>query len=105
MFLQEKIVEIDLKAPIIGNPEGHIIDSKGRVPGLGTVATVLVSRGKLRSGQTLIAGANVAKVKALYDENMKKLKEVKPGQFAQLTGFKVGLNISVSFLKPFPISS
>ena len=87
MFLHDKVTELDLKASVVGHPEGHVLEVKNQ-PGIGLVITVLVSRGKFKPGQTVISGSHVCKVKALYDEQRKKVKEAGPGEFVQLAGFK-----------------
>ncbi|KAK3841239.1 MAG: translation initiation factor IF-2 [Linnemannia gamsii] len=69
---------LDLRAEVDMKGEGHIIESqieKGR----GNVATVLVKRGTLRVGDTIIAGDAWCKVKALVNDTGKNVKEAPPG--------------------------
>ncbi len=78
---------LDLKA----NPErlaqGVVVESrldKGR----GAIATVLVQKGSLHVGDNFIAGHNYGKVRAMSDENEKRVKSIGPSQPALVTGFE-----------------
>ncbi|KAG0350602.1 hypothetical protein BG005_009853 [Podila minutissima] len=69
---------LDLRAEVQMKGEGHIIESqieKGR----GSVATVLVKRGTLKVGDTIVAGDAWCKVKALVNDTGKNVKEAPPG--------------------------
>ncbi len=54
--------------------------------GRGPVATVLVQNGTLRSGDIVIAGTSVGRVRAMTDENGKKLKTAGPSVPVEITG-------------------
>ncbi|KAG0294860.1 hypothetical protein BGZ98_001603 [Dissophora globulifera] len=69
---------LDLRAEVDMKGEGHVIESqieKGR----GNVATVLVKRGTLHVGDTIVAGDAWCKVKALVNDTGKSVKEAPPG--------------------------
>lgn len=50
MFLKEKISELNLRETIAGHPEGHILEVKTQ-PGIGTLCTVLTTRGIFKQGR------------------------------------------------------
>jgi translation initiation factor IF-2 len=76
---------MELKA----NPErqavGTVIEAfldKGRGP----IATVLVQKGTLRSGDTLIAGTSVGRVRVMRDDKGKTIKEAGPSVPVEIMG-------------------
>jgi translation initiation factor IF-2 len=75
ILLQAELLE--LKAPREGLASGVVIESsmeKGR----GAVATVLVKRGTLRLGDPILAGQQFGRVRAMFDETGKAVKEALP---------------------------
>jgi translation initiation factor IF-2 len=87
--LLEMILLVTEIADLHANPNkpaaGTIIDAhleRGRGP----VATVLVQTGTLRVGDILLIGTIFGKVRALLDENGKRLEQALPGQPAVVTG-------------------
>src|SRR5690606_13727247 len=75
ILLQAEVLE--LKAPRAGLASGVIIESsveKGR----GAVATVLVKRGTLKLGDPILAGQQFGRVRAMFDETGKAVKEALP---------------------------
>ncbi len=75
ILLQAEILE--LKAPQKGPASGIVIESsveKGR----GAVATVLVKRGTLKLGDPILAGTQFGRVRAMFDETGKAVKEARP---------------------------
>jgi translation initiation factor IF-2 len=88
LFLQESIEEQNLKAAKAGDAEGFILETQAPKTGLGLLSTILVKRGELKSGQHVIAGTHVAKIRQLFDEKMKKIKKLGPGEFGLVVGFK-----------------
>ena len=76
----------ELKANAKANARGVAIEAhldKGRGP----VATVLVQRGTLRVGDSIVCGGAWARVRAMLDENGQPEKEAGPGQPVQVLGF------------------
>lgn len=64
---------------------GTIVESsldKGR----GYLATVLVEGGTLHMGDTMVAGTNYGRVKAMFNERNQRIKEVHPGEPVLLLG-------------------
>lgn len=77
---------LELKADPEKRAVGTVIEAtldKGR----GIVSTVLVQSGKLRVGDNMLAGAHYGKVKAMFNERGKKVKEAGPSTPVQILGF------------------
>jgi translation initiation factor IF-2 len=75
LIVQTEILE--LKAPIEGAASGIVIESrldKGR----GAVATVLIQKGTLESGQMVLCGHEFGRVRAMFNENGKPIKDAGP---------------------------
>jgi translation initiation factor IF-2 len=75
ILLQAEV--LDLKAPEEGLAVGVVLESaieKGRGP----VATVLVKRGTLKSGDPIIAGQEFGRVRALFDATGKQVQSAGP---------------------------
>jgi len=75
ILLQAEVLE--LEAATTGNARGIVVEAsldKGRGP----VATVLVQSGMLKQGQMLLAGTQFGRVRAMYDESAKAVKEAGP---------------------------
>ena len=76
---------LDLKANPNKKAVGTVIEStldKGR----GYVSTVLVQNGTLRIGDVLLSGTHTGRVKAMFNENGKKVKEAGPSTPVQVLG-------------------
>ena len=85
MVLLTTDAEVEPKANADRPAVGTIIESH-RDPGRGPVATVLVQNGTLRVGDNVVAGSVHGKVRALLDEDGKRLKEAGPSTPAVLSG-------------------
>ena len=75
LIVQTEILE--LKAPIEGAASGIVIESrldKGR----GAVATILIQKGTLENGQMVLCGHEFGRVRAMFNENGKAIKEAGP---------------------------
>jgi translation initiation factor IF-2 len=75
LLLQAEVLE--LKASVDSAARGTIVEAsieKGRGP----VATVLVRAGTLRQGDVILTGPYFGRVRAMFDENGKPVKEVGP---------------------------
>jgi translation initiation factor IF-2 len=75
ILLQAEVLE--LRAPRTGLASGLVIESsieKGR----GAVATVLVKKGTLHTGDPIIAGTEFGRVRAMFDETGKAVDEAPP---------------------------
>ncbi|MEV4464607.1 translation initiation factor IF-2 [Micromonospora echinofusca] len=70
---------LELTAPIDGPAQGVAIEAhldKGR----GAVATVLVQKGTLRAGDSIVAGGAHGRVRAMLDENGNQVSEAGPAR-------------------------
>jgi translation initiation factor IF-2 len=76
---------LDLRANTEQDPQGVVIEGK-LDKGRGPVATVLIQRGTLRQGDSLVAGDAYGRVRSLLDEHGNKLKEALPSRPVQVVG-------------------
>ena len=83
ILLQSEMME--LKANPQKYASGVVVEGKVE-RGRGPVATVLVREGTLRPGDTIVAGSEYGRVRAIKDEWGKSLKEVLPGLPAEVQG-------------------
>ncbi|WP_022964560.1 translation initiation factor IF-2 [Halopseudomonas pelagia] len=83
VLLQAEVLELRAQPSAPGR--GVVVESrldKGRGP----VATVLVQNGTLRQGDIVLAGVNYGRVRAMYDENGKPIKEAGPSIPVEILG-------------------
>jgi translation initiation factor IF-2 len=83
VLLQAEVLELQAQPSVPGR--GVVVESrldKGRGP----VATVLVQNGTLRQGDIVLAGVNYGRVRAMYDENGKPIKEAGPSIPVEILG-------------------
>ncbi|HEU4354628.1 MAG TPA: translation initiation factor IF-2 [Actinomycetota bacterium] len=76
----------ELKADPEGRARGAVLEAnldKGRGP----VATVLVQKGTLDVGDTLVSGITWAKIRAMLDENGRPVKKAGPSKPVQILGW------------------
>ena len=81
--LQAEILE--LTASNKGLARGLVIESrldKGR----GTIATILIQRGKLERGNILLAGSEYGRVRVMYDANGEQLDSAGPSEAIEVLG-------------------
>jgi translation initiation factor IF-2 len=89
ILLQSEVLE--LRAPTDGPAIGVVLEAsieKGR----GAVATVLVQRGRLQVGDTILAGEQFGRIRALFDETGEPVKSVGPSFPAQVLGLSAPPN-------------
>lgn len=67
----------ELKAPVDVPAKGTVIEASIE-RGRGAVATVLIREGTLRKGDILLCGTQYGRVRALFDENGRSVKEAGP---------------------------
>ncbi|WP_373186277.1 translation initiation factor IF-2 [Halopseudomonas sp.] len=83
VLLQAEVLELQAQPSAPGR--GVVVESrldKGRGP----VATVLVQNGTLRQGDIVLAGVNYGRIRAMYDENGKPIKEAGPSIPVEILG-------------------
>jgi len=83
IILQSEILE--LKSNANRNAEGIVIESKVE-KGRGSVATLLITRGTLKTGDILVVGSETGRVRALLDYKGNKIKEAKPSFPVEVLG-------------------
>ncbi|MDD5113522.1 MAG: translation initiation factor IF-2, partial [Methylobacter sp.] len=95
LIVQTEILE--LKAPVDGPASGVVIESrldKGR----GAVATVLVQKGTLENGQMVLCGHEFGRIRAMFNENGKPIKEAGPCVPVEILGLSGTPNAGDDFL-------
>ncbi|MEY4347672.1 MAG: hypothetical protein RIS43_91 [Actinomycetota bacterium] len=88
---------IDLRANADVDAQGVAIEAhldRGRGP----VATVLVQRGTLRPGDSIVAGEAFGRVRAMLDENGNPLQEAPPSRAVQVLGLTAVPGAGDSFI-------
>ncbi|HRK95800.1 MAG TPA: translation initiation factor IF-2, partial [Rhodospirillales bacterium] len=83
ILLQAEV--LDLRANPARPAEGIVVETKVE-RGRGSVATVLVQRGTLRTGDIFVAGAEWGRVRGLYDASGTSLDEAGPGMPVEVLG-------------------
>src|SRR5262245_14593610 len=81
----------ELKGDPVGRARGAVLEAhldRGRGP----VATVLVQRGTLDVGDTLVSGTSWAKIRAMQDENGQPVKQAGPSKPVQILGWSATPN-------------
>jgi translation initiation factor IF-2 len=76
----------ELRANPDAPASGTVVESK-LDPGRGPVVTVLISRGTLRVGDALVAGAHWGRVRAMNDFLGNRVSQAQPGEPVELLGF------------------
>ncbi|AWI09479.1 translation initiation factor IF-2 [Ereboglobus luteus] len=84
ILLQSDVLE--LKANPKADPSGVIIESQIDV-GRGPLATVIVQRGTLKVGDSIVCGQQWAKIRAMYDDRGNAIKEAPPSTPARVIGW------------------
>ena len=85
ILLEAEVLE--LKSYKKGPASGVVLDSTTE-RGQGAVATVIVQKGTLQSGDIVLVGDQTKRVRNLLDENGKKLDEAGPSVPVQVTGLE-----------------
>ncbi|QJD30474.1 translation initiation factor IF-2 [Methylococcus geothermalis] len=83
ILVQAEVLE--LKAPTDIPASGVVLESKLE-KGRGPVADILVQRGTLRKGDFLLCGKEIGRVRAMFNENGKPLKEAGPSAPIEVLG-------------------
>lgn len=77
---------MDIVANPRGKPAGTVIESRLE-KARGVIVTLLVQNGTLRTGDIVVAGTAYGKIRAMFDEKGKPIKEVPPSAPVQVMGF------------------
>ena len=84
LALQAEILE--LKANAKRPAFGHIIEAK-LDKGRGALGTVLIQQGTLRVGEAFVCGVHAGRVRAMFNDQGKKVKEAGPSIPVEVQGF------------------
>ena len=76
---------LELKADPTRQAKGAVIEAK-LDKNRGPVATVLVQRGTLKQGDTVVCGAMIGNVRAMYDDKGKDIKKAGPSTPVEILG-------------------
>jgi|GEM_PF-142212 len=85
LALQAEI--LDLKANPDKPARGHIVEAK-LDKGRGPVATVLIQEGTLHQGDTFVCGVFSGRVRAMFNDQGRKVKEAGPSRPVEVQGFE-----------------
>lgn len=94
VLLQAEVLELKAARDIPAN--GLVVESrldKGR----GTIATVLIQAGTLRSGDIVLAGEHFGRIRAMMDETGKTIKEAGPSIPVEILGLNGAPNAGDEF--------
>jgi translation initiation factor IF-2 len=94
ILLQADVMELQANPKAAAT--GIIIESEIDF-GRGPLATVIVQRGTLRVGDAIVSGAQFAKVRAMFDDQGKNLKEAPPGSPVRVIGWSATPESGASF--------
>jgi translation initiation factor IF-2 len=88
--LEEAVVTlseiIDMRAETDGPAEGWVLEAS--VKSMGKVATILVRRGTMRPGDTIVAGNTWAKIRCMRNEAGIEIEEAGPGTPVEIDGWR-----------------
>jgi translation initiation factor IF-2 len=84
VLLQAEVLE--LKANPDKHARGHIVEAK-LDKGRGPVGTMLIIEGTINQGDCFVSGIHFGKVRAMFDDQGKKLKSAGPAMPVEIQGF------------------
>ncbi len=85
LALQAEILE--LKANPHKPARGHIVEAK-LDKGRGSLGTVLIQQGTLKVGDPFVCGVHYGRVRAMFDDQGRKVKEAGPSMPVEVQGFE-----------------
>lgn len=89
-LLEAIMLQAEMMETIKANPnrkaEGRVIEAKME-KGRGSVATVLIQRGTLQSGEIFVSGSEWGRVRAILDDKGAPIKQAVPGQPVEILGY------------------
>jgi len=94
ILLQADVLE--LKANPKADAAGVVIESQVDV-GRGPLSTVIVQKGTLRTGDAIVCGAQWAKVRAMFDDQGRPIKEAAPSMPVRVIGWSGTPDSGASF--------
>ncbi|HSY54743.1 MAG TPA: translation initiation factor IF-2, partial [Opitutaceae bacterium] len=94
ILLQADVLE--LKADPKTEVAGIVIESQVDI-GRGPLATVIIQRGTLKIGDAIVCGSHWAKVRAMFDDQGRPLKEAPPATPARIIGWNSAPDSGAAF--------
>jgi translation initiation factor IF-2 len=95
ILLQAEVLE--LKAPVEVPAGGVVLEAKLE-KGRGPVADILVQKGLLRKGDFILCGKEYGRVRAMFNENGKSIKEAGPSMPVEVLGLSGAPNAGDDFV-------
>jgi translation initiation factor IF-2 len=95
ILLQAEVLE--LTAPLDVPASGVVIESK-LDKGRGPVADILVQKGVLRKGDFVLCGHEFGRIRAMFNENGKPLKDAGPSSPVEILGLSAAPNAGDEFI-------
>ncbi|QSA97593.1 translation initiation factor IF-2 [Methylococcus sp. EFPC2] len=95
ILLQAEVLE--LKSPVAVPANGVVLESK-LDKGRGAVADILVQKGVLRKGDFILCGQEFGRIRAMFNENGKPLKEAGPSMPVEILGLSAAPNAGDEFI-------
>jgi len=95
ILVQAEVLE--LTAPFEIPASGVVLESKLE-KGRGPVADILVQRGQLRKGDFILCGMEFGRVRAMFNENGKPVKEAGPSMPVEVLGLSAAPNAGDEFI-------
>ncbi len=83
-----KAEEMELKAPYKGPARAVVIESRMDTRGRGPLGSIIVQKGTLNVGDAFWCGPTYGKVRAMYDEANRRVKEATPATPVIVQGFE-----------------
>jgi len=83
-----KAEELELKAPYKGPARAVVIESRMDTRGRGPLGSVIIQKGTLKAGDAFWCGPTYGKVRAMYDEANRRVKEATPATPVVVQGFE-----------------
>ncbi|MBM3589962.1 MAG: translation initiation factor IF-2 [Alphaproteobacteria bacterium] len=96
ILLQAEILE--LKAPYEGKSSGVVLESRVD-PAKGVVATMLVQKGTLDTGDIVVVGTSYGKIRKMTDSSYKQLKFATPSMPVEILGLDSAPNAGDKFVE------
>ncbi len=95
ILVQAEILE--LKAPVSIPATGVVLESKLE-KGRGPVADILIQQGVLRKGDFILCGMESGRVRAMFNENGKPIREAGPSMPVEVLGLSAAPNAGDEFI-------
>lgn len=96
ILLQSEIME--LKANPKASPEGVIIEAQ-KETGLGSTASVIITKGTLKAGDCLVCGSAYCRARSIFDDRNNPIKAAPPSTPVKVAGWSEPPRAGMTFVK------